>query len=164
LTKYQDDSNFLGLSIMTYTTLMYCLGQSSSILYYFLSKPLKKARAHAYQATIESRGKPKDFWIPYVEEWSVPPVQRAERAIEKSGWYARLATPLVRMLVVRFLLLPVAFLPFVTTIVTAGLKSLAMAETLHEPYFQLKGMTCVLSGMLKLSHLYAGHFSARSLP
>lgn len=43
----------------------------------------------------------QEFWGPYVEEWAVPPVERAKRNAEKQSFFARLGTPIVRMIVLK---------------------------------------------------------------
>lgn len=119
LSAYNDDSRLLGVkcvpavtaihclilteshSVIQYATLSFLLGQASMILEYFLSRQLKKARADVYEATVRSRGKPAEWWSPYCEEWLVPPFERAQRAMQKQSWYARAASPLIRMLVVK---------------------------------------------------------------
>jgi len=42
-----------------------------------------------------------EFWQPYVEEWKVPPFDRAKRSAERQSFYKKLASPIFRMLVLR---------------------------------------------------------------
>jgi hypothetical protein len=128
LSAYDDESRVLGVNVVLYATLTFLLGQASMIVEYILSRQLKKARADVYEATVVSRGKDASFWTPYCEEWLVPPTERARRAAGKASWYGKLASPLVRMLVVKGVCLrtpmealaqrpavcltPLAFIPF----------------------------------------------------
>ena len=61
-----------------------------------MNKELKKARSHAYEATVVSRGKDASFWGPYVEEWSIPPVARASRSIQRKGFLEQAGSPLTK--------------------------------------------------------------------
>ena len=129
------------MSVLTFSTWSAVLSQASSILRSRLVKEIRAACSHAFDATIASRGKPKEFWIPYVEEWKEPPLERAKRSLDKTSFYNFLAYPWVRRLLLRTFLSPVAFLPFATSIAMAFLSSLTSARRLQEPYFDLKGMT-----------------------
>lgn len=71
------------ISLFTYATWLLVLQQVSFILETFIFKELKQARTHAYEALIESRGKGQDFWISYQEEWKRPPIERAQRSMER---------------------------------------------------------------------------------
>ena len=42
-----------------------------------------------------------DFWQPYVEEWAVPPLERAQRNADKVKFYRRIQHPLFRLLILR---------------------------------------------------------------
>lgn len=75
--------------------------QASAVLQWAINKELKAARAHAYEATIESRGKDKSFWIPYVEEWKVPPTERAKRSMERKGFLMKAGNPWIKLLIMR---------------------------------------------------------------
>ena len=88
-------------SIHTYATYLLVAQQATAVLQWFIKKELKTARAHAYEATIESRGKDKSFWIPYVEEWKVPPIERAQRSMERKGFLMKAGNPWFRLLLMR---------------------------------------------------------------
>ena len=121
------NANFLGVSPVQYTTWMLVLGQASMFLEWMLKRELRKSRDEVYEATVRSRGKgalippssrPRDeanrpadlstcspaaadFWQPYIEEWRVPPIERAKRAGEKQSFYMRLSSPLMRIVLLR---------------------------------------------------------------
>lgn len=84
-------------SIFTYATWLLVLQQASFILETFIYKELKQARIHAYDALIESRGKGPDFWIPYQEEWKEPPIERAQRSLERVPFLMKANNRWVRM-------------------------------------------------------------------
>lgn len=84
-------------SIFTYATWLLVLQQVSFILETFIYKELKQARIHAYDALIESRGKGPDFWIPYQEEWKEPPIERAQRSLERVPFLMKANNRWVRM-------------------------------------------------------------------
>lgn len=116
---------YLGISPVTYTTWTLTLGQLSMLVEWMLARELKKSRSEVYERTVESRGKralarlsscsyePRltsapcpgstadEWWQPYTEEWAVPPLERASRSAEKQSFYARLASPLVRMILLK---------------------------------------------------------------
>ena len=84
-------------SIFTYATWLLVLQQASFILETFIYKELKQARIHAYDALIESRGKGPDFWIPYQEEWKDPPIERAQRSMERVPFLMKANNRWIRM-------------------------------------------------------------------
>jgi hypothetical protein len=84
-------------SIFTYATWLLVLQQASFILETFIYKELKQARIHAYDALMESRGKGPDFWIPYQEEWKEPPIERAQRSLERVPFLMKANNRWVRM-------------------------------------------------------------------
>lgn len=88
-------------SIHTYATYLLVAQQASAVLQWAIKKELKIARAHAYEATIESRGKDKSFWIPYVEEWKIPPVERAQRSLERKGFLMKADNPWLKLILLR---------------------------------------------------------------
>ena len=55
------------------TKLLLVLNQASYILEMSLGTMLYKFRRTAYSDTVQSRGKPADWWTPYEEEWERPP-------------------------------------------------------------------------------------------
>lgn len=110
--KNLHDAAFFGISPIVYTTWALLFGQLSTLLEWALSRELKKAREEAYEATVRSRGKEGAWWGGYEEEWLVPPVAKAARAAEKQGFYTKLSTPLVRVVLLKgsFSFFPVALL------------------------------------------------------
>ncbi|GAA6013052.1 hypothetical protein JCM11491_000953 [Sporobolomyces phaffii] len=134
------DAQFLGVSPVKYTTWTLVLGQVTYFLEWMLKRELKKSRTEVYERTVHSRGKPVEFWGPYVEEWRVPPYERARRNGERQSFYMKLASPLFRMLVLRVLLTPLSFVPGLALCVMSSIRSLTLARQLHEPYFRAKKM------------------------
>jgi hypothetical protein len=56
------------------TTVLFILPQLTSLIHYFLKRNLRIARARAWDLTVQSRGKPAEFWSKgYIEEWEQPP-------------------------------------------------------------------------------------------
>ncbi|GAA5879444.1 hypothetical protein JCM8547_008146 [Rhodosporidiobolus lusitaniae] len=135
------DAAILGVSPVVYTTWALLLGQLSTILEWFLGRELKKSREEAYEATVRSRAKDVDFWLPYQEEWFVPPVEQAARAAEKQNFYTKLSTPLVRVVVLKVLITPLSFIPFLSLTIMAAIRSLTLGRQLHAPFFQVKKMS-----------------------
>ncbi|GAA6034454.1 hypothetical protein JCM8097_002733 [Rhodosporidiobolus ruineniae] len=135
------DAALLGISPVVYTTWALILGQLSTLFEWFLGRELKKAREEAYEATVRSRAKEPEFWGPYVEEWKVPPVERAQRAAEKQNFYTKLSTPLVRVVLLKVLLTPLSFIPFLSLTVMAAIRSLTLGRQLHRPFFEAKKMS-----------------------
>lgn len=129
-------------SVFTYTTWLLLLQQASFVLEYFVEKELRIARAHAYDATVASRGKGPEFWQPYVEEWAIPPIDRSKRSLLRQGFLQQSRNPIVRILISKcrstpmpfaclcsltsttVLLMPLNFIPFLGLIVSAGLSSM----------------------------------------
>ncbi|CEQ41394.1 SPOSA6832_03125 [Sporobolomyces salmonicolor] len=152
------DAALLGVSPVKYTTWALVLGQVSMLVEWLLGRELKKSREEVYEQTVRSRGKDSDdsrrgqcadpcprsasdFWQPYVEEWAVPPIDRAKRSSERQSFYVRLASPLVRIVLLRVLLTPLSFIPGLSLCVISALRSLTLARYLHKPYFAAKKMT-----------------------
>lgn len=147
------DAAVLGVSVVRYTTMVLVLGQISMLLEWALRRELGKSKEQVYEATVRSRGKGQEFWGPYVEEWKVPPVERAKRASEKQSFYARLASPVVRLVIIKgklgtagslartsltlhcytVLLTPLSFIPGLSLVVTSAIRCLTLARTLHKP-------------------------------
>jgi len=123
------------------TTISLVLSQLSSIIEFFLLRKLKKTRQKLYQFTIQSRAKSDQFWIPYVEEWQNPPIDKAKRRISKWKWYRTITGPIFRLLILKVMLLPLNFVPFLNTIVGSFLVSVTLSERLLEPYFRTKKMS-----------------------
>ncbi|PLW58685.1 hypothetical protein PCANC_00390 [Puccinia coronata f. sp. avenae] len=136
-----DQSPTAFFSIVNFTTLSLVLSQLSSIIEFFLLRKIKKTRAKLYQFTIESRAKSDQFWIGYVEEWEHPPIEKAQRRASKWKWYKTITGPIFRLLILKVMLLPLNFVPFLNTIVGSFLVSLTLSERLLEPYFKTKRMT-----------------------
>lgn len=57
----------------------------------------------SYEAAMGADGAVADaaFWGPYVEEWKVPPIERAERFAQKQPFYAKLAGPIFRLVILK---------------------------------------------------------------
>ncbi|KAI5480034.1 hypothetical protein MNV49_001999 [Pseudohyphozyma bogoriensis] len=136
-----EEAAWLGISVVRFTTASLVLGQVSAALEWILKRQTKKSRVEAYDATVRSRAKTADFWGPYVEEWSVPPIERAKRNAEKQTFFARLGTPLVRTVLLKVLLQPLSFIPFLKLFTMAAIRALTMGRILHRPYFKAKKMT-----------------------
>ncbi|OAV99659.1 hypothetical protein PTTG_00544 [Puccinia triticina 1-1 BBBD Race 1] len=128
-------------SLANFTTISLVLSQLSSIIEFFLLRKLKKTRAKVYDFTIQSRAKSAEFWIPYVEEWENPPLEKAQRRISKWKWYRTITGPIFRLLILKVMLLPLNFVPFLNTIVGSFLVSLTLSERLLERYFRTKKMS-----------------------
>ncbi|SCV67700.1 BQ2448_5311 [Microbotryum intermedium] len=127
------DAAFLGVSPAFFTTFTLVLGQVNALLEWALRRKLTKSRKEVYEATVRSRAKDSEFWQPYVEEWAKPPVERAKRNSQKQAFYLRLASPLVRMFVLRVLLTPLSFVPGLLLIVLSALRCLTLGRSMHEP-------------------------------
>jgi len=134
-------NSFFGYKVplATYATVMFLSSQFTYILQFFLSRNLKIARERAWAQTVKSRGKSDDFWVPYVEEWEVPP--RVD--IERPRWEKWIGPWAVRLLFRRVVLLPFNFVPFLGLAFSAALKGISTARYLHKPYFEAKKMTPV---------------------
>lgn len=80
------------LSVTTWATLVSLSSQMGGIVEFFLSKNIRIARDRAWDLTIASRGKNRDFWGPYIEEWQKPPKVNETSGLEKifGKWWARL--------------------------------------------------------------------------
>lgn len=134
-------SLFDSISLLNFTTISLVLGQLSSLIEFFLIRRIKILRSKVYDLTIQSRSKPTEFWIPYVEESRHPPIDKAHRRVAKRRWYRTITTPIFRLIILKVLLLPLSFVPFLNTIVSSFLTSLTLSEKLLEPYFEVKRMT-----------------------
>ncbi|KAK0555235.1 hypothetical protein OC845_000375 [Tilletia horrida] len=128
-------------SLTTFAAFMFVLSQCSSILEFWLRRKLRAARSRAYEATVRSRGKGPEFWGPYAEEWEDPPTEKAMRQAKKEALYVKLASPVVRFFILKFALLPLDFVPFLSLFVGAYMRSLILVRQLHQPYFAAKKMT-----------------------
>lgn len=135
------DAQLLGISPVQYTTWTMVLSQVTMLCEWLLKRELKRSRTEVYERTVQSRGKPVEFWQPYVEEWKVPPYERAQRGAERQSFYKKLASPIFRMIVLRVLLTPLSFIPGLALCVLSSIRSLTLARQLHEPYFKAKRMT-----------------------
>lgn len=140
------DSRILGFgmpSLTTFAAMMFVLGQIHTIMEFWMRRKLKICRNKAYETTVQSRGKPAEWWTPYVEEWEDPPYDKATKNSQKQKLYMRLATPLIRIFILRVVLLPLEFIPFLGLIVSAAIRSLTMARQLHTLLFAQKKMTAL---------------------
>ena len=128
-------------SLTTFAAMMFVAGQMQTIIEFFLRRQLKTFRAQAYQVTVQSRGKDTSWWGPYVEEWEEPPYAKAEKSGKKAKLYIRLASPIVTRFVLRIVLLPLDFVPFLSLATGAYVRSLAYGRQLLTPFFASKRMT-----------------------
>jgi len=108
------------------------------ILRFFLSRNIRIARERAWEQTVASRGKGPDFWLPYIEEWKVPP-----RVVDTwTGRFEKQWMGGITMLIIkRALLVPFNFYPGVGILLAAWFKALATSHSLHKQYFAAKKMT-----------------------
>ncbi|PWN44972.1 hypothetical protein IE81DRAFT_298049 [Ceraceosorus guamensis] len=139
-----NDSSLLGFgmpSLTTFAAMMFVLGQCNTIMEFWLRRKLRECRNEAYAATVRSRGKGDDWWTPYFEEWAEPPLAKAEKNAKKQAIYMRLASPLIRIFVLKVVLLPLDFIPFMGLIASSVIRSLSMGRQLHSPLFAHKRMT-----------------------
>ncbi|KAN0061867.1 hypothetical protein ACQY0O_005861 [Thecaphora frezii] len=120
---------------------MFVMGQVHTIMEFWLRRRLRECRNTAYMATVRSRGKSADWWTEYFEEFSNPPTEKAIKDAKKQAFYVKLASPFVRMVVLKIFLLPVDFVPFFGMALGAALRSLSFGRTLHLPFFEAKRMT-----------------------
>lgn len=140
------DSSILGFgmpSLTTFAAMMFVLGQVHTIMEFWMRRKLRACRNRAYESTVSSRGKPAEWWTPYVEEWEDPPYEKAKKNTQKQKLYMRMATPLIRIFILRVALLPLDFIPFLGLIVSAAIRSLTMARQLHTLLFAHKKMTAM---------------------
>ena len=139
-----NDSRMLGFglpSLTTFAAMMFVLGQCHTIMEFWLRRKLRKFRNTAYEATVLSRGKPQEWWTPYYEEWDDPPMEKAIKNSQKQKLYIRLASPFIRIFILRVALLPLDFIPFLGLIVSSILRSLSLGRQLHSLLFAYKKMT-----------------------
>lgn len=120
---------------------MFVLSQCSTIIEFFLRRRLRQARTTAYGATVQSRGKAADWWTDYAEEWQEPPTEKALKQAKKQAFYTKLATPIIRMVVLKVFLLPLDWVPFFSLGVGAYIRALSLGRQLHAPLFAAKRMT-----------------------
>jgi len=140
------DSRILGFglpSLTTFAAMMFVLGQCHTIMEFWMRRKLRACRNRAYEATVQSRGKPAEWWTPYVEEWEDPPYEKAKNNSQKQKLYMRLATPLIRIFILRVALLPLDFIPFLGLIVSSAIRSLTMGRQLHTLLFAHKKMSAL---------------------
>ncbi|CBQ68735.1 conserved hypothetical protein [Sporisorium reilianum SRZ2] len=128
-------------SLQTFATFMFVMGQVHAIMEFWLRRKLRECRNTAYIQTVRSRGKAADWWTEYVEEFSNPPTEKAIKDAKKQGWYLKLASPLVRFVILKVFLLPVDFVPFFGMALGAALRSLTYGRILHKSFFEAKRMS-----------------------
>jgi hypothetical protein len=81
-----------------------------------------------------SRGKSKDFWGPYVEEWEVPPKIQGEIDEDGGGvgWLERwMGRSWARMVINRFVLFPLQLYPLVGLALSAWMRAYGTSRYLH---------------------------------
>lgn len=88
-------------SLTTFAALVFVLGQCHAIMEFWMRRKLRACRNKAYEATVLSRGKPAEWWTPYVEEWEEPPIEKAIKNSQKQKLYIRLASPLIRIFILK---------------------------------------------------------------
>lgn len=127
--------------------------QVTFIIRFFLSRNMRIARDRAWEQTVASRGKGPDFWQPYVEEWTNPPVVKKTSFLQR--WLSgRLGAMAVKRTFLFFasikydcyisslvMLLPFNLVPLVGLFIAAWFKGLGTARSLHRRYFEAKKMT-----------------------
>lgn len=132
-------------SVTTWATLVSLSSQMGGIVEFFLSKNIRIARDRAWDLTIISRGKSRDFWGPYVEEWQKPPKVNETSGLERifGKWWARLLFRRckvhlrfgwlrpngIQLLVVLF---PLNLYPFVGQAISAYLRAYGTSRYLHK--------------------------------
>jgi hypothetical protein len=106
--------------------------QVTGIIKFFLSRNLRIARERAYAQTVASRGKPENWWGPYVEERIRPP--RINTTSQSSWSIDRLLSTFVgRLILKNVILAPFSFVPMVGVLVSAWVRALGTARFLHRP-------------------------------
>lgn len=142
LTGLSGDTIFgypVPFNVHTHTTLWVMSKQITFILKFFMARNLRIARERVWAQTVESRGKGPEFWKPYVEEWKNPPY-----VPEDQGTFKFFQTKVGRFMMqmgIRIALASFEIYPLIGILISGWLKGLSMAEYLHKPYFQAKGMT-----------------------
>ncbi|KAJ9122061.1 hypothetical protein QFC24_004288 [Naganishia onofrii] len=139
------------IDTVEYTTILFILPQLSYLLNYFIRRNLRLARSRAYDLTVQSRGKPESFWSKgYVEEWEQPPIiqglndPKGTKGKQQEG---ALSWILLRVLTTfgtlkSVILIPISpYLPIFNILFTSATRGLYTARSLHQPYFQAKGLT-----------------------
>jgi len=130
-------------SLQTWATLIFLSSQMSGIIRFFLSKNLRVAKERAWDLTIVSRGKPKDFWGPYAEEWELPPHVQGEMNGDGGGvgWLERsMGKWWTRLIINRFILFPLQLYPVVGIVISAWMRAYGTSRYLHSKYFKSKNM------------------------
>ncbi|KIM23768.1 hypothetical protein M408DRAFT_250060 [Serendipita vermifera MAFF 305830] len=131
-------------SLQTWATLIFITNQMSGIIRFFLSKNLRIAKDRAWDLTVISRGKSKDFWGPYAEEWEQPPQIRGEKNGDGGGvgWLERsIGKWWARLLINKFILFPLQLYPVVGIFISAWMRAYGTSRYLHSKYFKSKNMT-----------------------
>ncbi|KAF8311808.1 uncharacterized protein EI90DRAFT_2952720 [Cantharellus anzutake] len=148
-----------GMDVATYTTLVLVSSQVQTMVRFFLGKNLHIARDRAWDQVLVSRGKAKEFWGPYFEEWEKPPQVSLDF---RARWEKWITSPVGRLvirkgtfsiplpipqnlaipkLLASVILLPLNLYPIVGLLITSGIKAVATARYLHGPYFESKKMS-----------------------
>lgn len=93
-----------------------------------------RVQERAWDLTIVSRGKSKDFWGPYIEEWELPPRTEGEMNGDGGGvgWLERwMGRWWARLLLNRFVLFPLQLYPLVGTLLSAWMCAYGSSRYLH---------------------------------
>ncbi|KAF8146881.1 hypothetical protein K438DRAFT_1868542 [Mycena galopus ATCC 62051] len=101
--------------------------QITNILRFFLSRNIRIARERAWDQTVASRGKGPDFWLPYIEEWKVPP------RVVVDTWTGRFQKQwlggVTLFIIKRALLIPFNFYPGVGILLAAWFKAWELPQS-----------------------------------
>ncbi|KAF8336535.1 uncharacterized protein EI90DRAFT_3144716 [Cantharellus anzutake] len=127
-----------GMDVATYTTLVLVSSQVQTMVRFFLGKNLHIARDRAWDQVLVSRGKAKEFWGPYFEEWEKPPQVSLDF---RARWEKWITSSVGRLVIRKVILLPLNLYPIVGLLITSGIKAVATARYLHGPYFESKKMS-----------------------
>ncbi|KAG7544383.1 hypothetical protein FFLO_03262 [Filobasidium floriforme] len=134
--------------VVDYTTVLFILPQLTSLIHYFLKRNLRIARARAWDLTVQSRGKPAEFWSKgYIEEWEQPPgigggEGKGTKGEQQEKWLSWLLFWPSQMALRHFVLFPLSpYLPIYNVAFTSAMRGLYTARVLHRPYFEAKKMT-----------------------
>ncbi|KAJ7099532.1 hypothetical protein B0H15DRAFT_1002605 [Mycena belliarum] len=141
VTGLSNDTMFgynIPFNVHTYAAVLLLGSQITYILRFFLSRNIHVARERAWDQTVASRGKGPDFWLPYVEEWAVPPRVAVDTWTNRmqQRWLGGIGVFIIK----NVLLVPFNFYPGVGIVVAAWFKGLGTAHNLHKQYFAAKKM------------------------
>lgn len=124
------------------TSILLVLNQMSIILELSMGRQLRQFRNTAYMATVASRGKPAEWWTPYVQESQHPlnvdaggrPRSLKERL---QHWAFSL---LMHRLIRKGVRVVFGSVPLFGMAIYAGISALPYAQSIHKPLFAAKHM------------------------